>query len=120
MWTSEAQAEFIEQMYRQFFGHPSVVSINYWGFSDRNIWMPGGGLIDAEYRPKPVFNLLKKLIKGEWLTAPFTACTDENGEISFRGFHGNYEAIERRPGKKYPTRNFHLAEKQENVWKFIE
>lgn len=120
MWTSEVQAEFIEQMYRQFFGHPSVVSINYWGFSDRNIWMPGGGLIDAEYRPKPVFNLLKKLIKGEWMTTPFTARTDENGEISFRGFHGHYEAIEKLPGKKHPTRNFHLAEKQENVWKFIE
>jgi endo-1,4-beta-xylanase len=120
MWTPEAQAEFIEQMYRQFYGHPSVVSINYWGFSDRNIWMPGGGLIDAEYRPKPVFNLLKKLIKGEWMTAPFTARTDENGEISFRGFYGNYEVIERLPGKKNPTRNFHLAGKQENFWKFIE
>ena len=59
MWTQEAQTEFIEQVYRQCFGHPMVVSINYWGLSDRNIWMPGGGLIDAEYRPKPGIQMLR-------------------------------------------------------------
>jgi endo-1,4-beta-xylanase len=120
MWTPEAQAECIEQMYRQFFGHPSVVSINYWGFSDRNIWMPGGGLIDEEYRPKPSFKMLKNLIKGEWMTAPFTALTDENGEVAFRGFYGQYEVTRRLPGQKHPTRNLHLAENQENIFTFIE
>jgi len=119
MWTPEAQAECIEQMYRQFFGHPSVVSINYWGFSDRNIWMPGGGLIDAEYRPKPAFNTLKQLIKGEWLTAPFKARTNDDGEISFRGFYGNYEIIRKIPGQKHSTWSFHLAEKQKNDLTFI-
>jgi GH35 family endo-1,4-beta-xylanase len=118
MWTPEAQAEFIEQVYRQCFGHPSVVSINYWGFSDRNIWMPGGGLIDAEYRPKPAFDTLKTLIKGEWMTTPFIARTDENGEIAFRGFYGKYEVIRHLPGQKHPTWNFHLTEKQEIFWVF--
>jgi endo-1,4-beta-xylanase len=119
MWTPEAQAEFIEQVYRLCFGHPSVVSINYWGLSDRSIWIPGAGLLDAEYRPKPAFNALKCLIRGEWMTAPFTARTDENGEIAFRGFYGQYEATQRRPGQKHPAWNFHLAERQENVWTFI-
>jgi len=119
-WTPEAQAEFIEQVYRQCFGHPSVVSINYWGFSDRNIWIPGGGLIDAEYRPKPAFTTLKNLIKGEWMTAPFTIRTNENGEISFRGFYGQYEVTQNRPGRKHPTYSFRLSEKQENVWTFME
>ncbi|HLO18055.1 MAG TPA: endo-1,4-beta-xylanase, partial [Anaerolineales bacterium] len=102
-WTLECQAEFIEQIYRQCFGHPSVVSINYWGFSDRNIWMPGGGLMDAEYQPKPVFRALKNLIKGEWITAPFTAHTDENGEVNFRGFYGQYEITQELPGQKHPS-----------------
>jgi endo-1,4-beta-xylanase len=117
-WTPEAQSEFIEQVYRQCFGHPSVVSINYWGLSDRNIWIPGGGLMDAEYRPKPVFRMLKNLIKGEWTTAPFTARTDESGEIVFRGFYGQYEITQRLPGQRYPTQDFHLAKIQENVWTF--
>ena len=115
-WSRDTQAEFLEQVYRQCFGHPSVISINYWGLSDRGSWLPGGGLIDAEYRPKPAFNMLKKLIKGEWMTVPILARTDENGEISFRGFYGNYEAIQRLPGKKHLMHAFHLAENQENSW----
>ncbi len=119
-WSPEAQAEFIEQLYRQCFGHPAVVSINYWGLSDRNSWIPSGCLVDAEYRPKPVFTALKKLIKGEWMTAPFTAETDENGEISFTGFHGLYEVTELLPGKKNTSRVLHLAEGQENVFQLSE
>ncbi len=118
-WTPEYQAEFIEQIYRECFGHPSVVSINYWGLSDRNIWMPGAGLIDAEYRPKPAFKMLKDLIKGGWTAVPFTARTDENGEINFRGFYGKYDVTQLLPGRKYTTWEFHLSEKQENTSTFV-
>ena len=118
-WTPECQAEFIEQVYRQCFGHPSVVSINYWGLSDRNIWMSGGGLIDEEYRPKLAFKSLKNLIKGEWLTAPFANRTDENGEIKFRGFYGQYEVIQKFPNRKHAIWELHLSEKQENFWTFV-
>ncbi len=75
--------------------------------------------MDSEYRPKPVFSMLKNLIKGEWMTAPFTARTNENGEIVFKGFDGQYEITQILPGQKHPTRSFRLAEKQENVWTFI-
>jgi endo-1,4-beta-xylanase len=67
-WTEETQAEFAEQFYTLAFGYPSVVSINWWGLSDRDIWLPGGGLIDEEYNPKPVYNRLMKLIKEDWMT----------------------------------------------------
>jgi len=117
-WTAQAQAEFIEQLYRLFFGHPSVVSINYWGLSDRNIWIQGAGLVDAEYRPKPVFKALKSLIKGEWMTLPFTAQTDDTGKISFRGFFGQYEVIVRQPGKQHQRYCVHLSERADNAWVF--
>jgi len=121
-WSETAQAEFIEQLYRQYFGHPAVASINYWGLSDRNIWIERGGLIDAEYRPKPVFQALKKLIKGEWLTAsptkPLTVRIGADGTVSWRGFYGQYEVTVRQPGKKYPVYLLHLAEKQGNEWLF--
>ncbi len=89
-WTQEAQAEFVADLYRLCFGHPSVVSINYWGLSDRNIWIPGAGLVDEEYRPKLVYQALKALIKGEWLTPLQTLTTGADGKVSFRGFHGKY------------------------------
>ena len=40
-WTEATQAEFAEQFFRLCFGHPAVVSINGWGFTDRRIWLPG-------------------------------------------------------------------------------
>jgi GH35 family endo-1,4-beta-xylanase len=118
MWSPEAQADFMDQIYRQCFGHPSVVSINYWGLSDRRSWIQGGGLIDEEYRPKPVFERLRQLIKGEWMTEPFTACTDENGEITFRGFYGNYELVIPQIARQHATFTFHLAANQENSGQF--
>ncbi len=74
--------------------------------------------MDAEYRPKPAFKTLKELIKGEWMTAPFTTRTNEDGEIAFRGFYGEYEVTQRVPGQRHRTGRFHLAENQENVWTF--
>jgi hypothetical protein len=80
-WTPEAQAEFLAQVYRLCFGHPSVVSINYWGLSDREIWIPGAGLIDAEYHPKPAFQTLKRLIKGEWLPGQKGIANEGQGSL---------------------------------------
>ena len=67
-WDETAQADFAEQVFRLAFGHPAFRSINWWGFTDRNIWQPGGGLLDENYRPKPVYERLKKLIHEEWHT----------------------------------------------------
>ena len=89
-WTEEAQAEFAEQLYTLCFGHPAVVSINWWGLSDRRIWLPAGGLLRKDYEPKPVYNRLKDLIHSRWKTS-IEARTDENGRVMFRGFHGTYD-----------------------------
>ncbi len=67
-WTEEAQAEFAEQFYRLCFGHPAVMSINWWGLSDRRIWLPGGGLLTKDFEPKPVYTRLKDLIRRQWQT----------------------------------------------------
>ena len=89
-WTEEAQAEFAEQFYQLCFGHPAVVSINWWGLSDRQIWLPGGGLLHEDYEPKPVYTRLKDLIRRQWQTN-LTAKTDEKGQVTFRGFYGAYD-----------------------------
>jgi GH35 family endo-1,4-beta-xylanase len=119
VWSETAQEEFIEQVYRQCFGHPAVVSINYWGFSDQRIWIERGGLIDEEYQPKPVFEMLKRLIKGEWMTQPFTARTDSNGEITFSGFFGQYDLVLPRDWRQHQSFEFNLASNKENTCQFI-
>jgi GH35 family endo-1,4-beta-xylanase len=115
-WDVEKQAEFIAGLYRLCFGHPSVVSINYWGLSDRNIWINSAGLIDTEYRPKPVFQALKGLIKGEWMTPAFRTVTDVAGQVELSGFYGEYEVTVEREGKRHETHRLHLAETESNVW----
>jgi GH35 family endo-1,4-beta-xylanase len=118
-WTKEAQAEFAEQTYILSFGHPMVESINWWGLSDRYIWMerPGGGLIDEEYRPKPAYRTVKRLIKEEWMTKT-SDMTDKDGAIEFRGFYGNYEIILTTEDGSVHTFNIHLDKNEANKWQF--
>ncbi|MHC5076091.1 MAG: endo-1,4-beta-xylanase [Planctomycetota bacterium] len=118
-WTLEAQAEYAEQIYVQSFGHPSVKSINWWGLSDRYIWMerPKGGLIDENYRPKPVYTKLQQLIKKEWMTST-SGRTSADGSIDFRGFYGEYKIILNTNQGTVHTFNIHLDKTEENKWEF--
>lgn len=117
-WTEESQAEFAEQFYTLAFGHPSVASITWWGFSDRDIWLEGGGLLDKEYNPKPVYSRLMKLIKEDWMTKNIQVKTDKNGQAAFRGFFGNYNIVVTKPDGSKQTIEVHLAENGTNFWKF--
>ena len=118
-WTEEAQAECAEQFYTLAFGYPAVVSINWWGLSDRNIWLKGGGLLDSEYNPKPVYNTLFKLIKQEWMTKNLRIDTDKNGEANFRGFYGEYDIVIIKPDGSKQNLRKHLQEKANNRWKVV-
>ena len=118
-WTPEAQAEYAEQIYRLSFGHPSVESINWWGLSDRYIWneRPQGGLINENYRPKPVYRALQRLIKQEWMTRT-SARTAEDGSVDFRGFYGDYKiTLETKEGNVH-TFDIHIGKREANRWEF--
>jgi GH35 family endo-1,4-beta-xylanase len=117
-WTPEAQSEFTEQFVRLCFGHPAVTSINFWGLSDRNSWLEDGGLIDEEYRPKPVYIMLDKLINETWRTN-LSATLDDNGKISFRGFYGGYTVRLTAASGKIYTYTLHVRDDEQNDWKFI-
>ena len=116
-WTAEAQSEFTEQFVRLCFGHPAVVSINWWGLSDRNSWLPGGGLVDEEFNPKPVYTMLDKLINQTWRTRLSTK-TDDKGTISFRGFFGEYEIALTMPDGTAHVFSVHVSRNEENRWAF--
>ena len=117
-WTPEAQTEFTEQFVKLCFGHPAVASVNWWGFSDRNIWLPGGGLVDEEYRPKPVYNMLDSLINKAWSTN-ISGTTDSQGSVNFRGFFGNYEIILSTGDGKVHSYPVHVRKDEENKWLFM-
>lgn len=116
-WTPETQTEFTEQFVKLCFGHPAVASVNWWGFSDRNIWLPGGGLVDEEYQPKPVFEMLDKLINETWNTHIETEL-DGDGAIEFRGYFGKYSVkLTTVKGTVY-SYPLHVRKDEVNNWSF--
>lgn len=86
------QAQVTRDMYRLWFSWPSIYRITWWNVVDdcgyRNE-PTKSGLFTRQMEPKPAFHALNELINGEWKTN-LTLKTDENGQISFRGFRGKY------------------------------
>lgn len=86
----ERQAREVEEMYSILFKHPLVEAITAWNFSDEGAWLGApAGLVRTDNTPKPAYEVLKKLIKGDWSTK-HTGITDDNGMVALEGFLGEY------------------------------
>jgi len=88
------QAAQVEDFYRVLFSHPAVQAITWWDFSDSHAWMAApAGLLRADMSSKPAYEVLEKLIRGEWWTPEQSLVTDSSGAVSFHGFLGEYEVL---------------------------
>lgn len=54
-WDPALQAEWVEQVYKLALSKPYVESVAWGNLADINHSVPGGGLMDDMFRPKPVF-----------------------------------------------------------------
>jgi len=96
----ESQVKQVVEFYRVLFSHPAVEAITWWDFTDQNAWQRApAGLVRDDMTPKPVYEELKGLIKGQWWTQT-EAAIDAGGEAKFRGFLGDYEVSTQVAGKK--------------------
>ena len=104
------QAKQVAEFYRILFSHPAVEAITWWDFTDQNAWQRApAGLIREDMSPKPAYDELKRLIKGQWWTQTQTT-TEAGGTARFRGFLGEYEVSAQIDGKKL-TGTFRLDKK---------
>ncbi len=88
----ERQAEEMLRHYRTLASHPSVGSVTYWGLSDDGMWLGApGGLVRADGTPKPAYDAMIDLVKGEWWLAPTTMRTDDAGRVTVTGWLGDYD-----------------------------
>ena len=87
----ERQAREVVMHYKTLLAHPLVEAITWWDLSDGGWLNAPAGLLRKDHSPKPAYEELLKLVKGEWWLAPTKMTTDANGQISFTGFLGEYE-----------------------------
>ena len=64
---------------------------HWWGLPDGGWLNAPTGLVRADGTPKPAFDALRGLIKGDWWLPPTRMVTDDEGRIRFSGFLGDYE-----------------------------
>ena len=87
----ERQAEEVATHYKTLFGHPLVEAITWWDMTDGHWLNAPSGLLRKDETPKPAYETLLNLVKGEWWLKPTRITTDANGQVTFTGYLGEYE-----------------------------
>lgn len=84
------QAEEVALHYKTLYSRPLVGAITWWDLSDGGWLNAPAGLLRKDHTPKPAFEELVKLVRGEWWLKPTTLTTDASGQLSFTGYLGDY------------------------------
>lgn len=109
------QAREVVRFYTVLFSHPAVEAITWWDFSDNGAWQGApAGFLRRDMSPKPAYEELMKLIKGQWWTQ-LTLVADEQGQAEFRGFLGDYR-VTATVGRRTAAGSFVLRKTGENHW----
>ena len=92
----ERQADEVVRHYTTLVSHPAVQAVTYWGISDDGAWLGApSGFVRRDGTPKPAYDALRGLVKGDWWLTPTTMTTDGAGRVAVRGWLGDYEVAGR-------------------------
>lgn len=101
----EAQAEATARFYTTLFSHPSLRAISWWDFTDYGAWQNApAGWLRADMSPKPVFDRMKSLIKGQWWTN-LEGTAGGRGEFKTRAFYGEHRITVELPNGERRTKD---------------
>lgn len=89
----EVQAQLLYNLYRVWFSQRNCASIVYWNMCDKTAFglesRFDACLIDADFKEKPSYRMLDRLVNKEWHTET-TIVTNADGEAEWNGFYGEY------------------------------
>jgi hypothetical protein len=89
-WNEQMQAEYADYILTLAFANPDVKSITWWDMRDEDACVLGGGLLDENGLPKPVYERIRSLIE-KWTTRNVQETTNEWGGALFYPFGGEYD-----------------------------
>jgi GH35 family endo-1,4-beta-xylanase len=108
------QADLTANFYTTLFAHPAVQAITWWDFSDFATWQNApAGWLHRDMSPKPVYERLMSLIKGEWWTQA-EATTDGRGQVNLRAFYGTHRLTAQLPSGQTVAKEVHWKRGQKN------
>jgi len=108
------QADRTVKFYTALFAHPSVHAITWWDFSDLSAWQGApAGWLRRDMSPKPVYDRLTDLIKGEWWTK-IEPTTDSHGQAKLRAFYGHYRLTAQARVGQPVVKEVHLERGNQN------
>jgi GH35 family endo-1,4-beta-xylanase len=87
----QRQAQEVVTHYKTLLSRPLVDGITWWDMTDGGWLNAPAGLLRRDQSPKPAYEELLKLVKGEWWLAPTQFTTNAAGQLSISGFPGEYE-----------------------------
>lgn len=105
----EQQAEATVRFYTMLFSHPAVEAITWWDFSDDGAWQgAAAGWLRRDMSPKPVYERLMGLIKGEWWTQA-EGVADKEGRWSIQATLGEYDLTVHTPDGRSHRQSLQVA-----------
>jgi GH35 family endo-1,4-beta-xylanase len=110
----DRQAADVAKFYAALFSHPAVRAITWWDFSDQGAWQrAAAGLLRKDMSPKPAYDRLHHLVKGEWWTNA-SGRTDAEGRFATRAFFGRHRLTAELPNGQVVAKEVHWARGEGN------
>jgi GH35 family endo-1,4-beta-xylanase len=108
------QADYVERFYTMVYGHPNVAALTWWDFSDNGAWQrAAAGFLRQDMSPKPAYDRLLQLIRGEWWTNR-SGKTDSEGLFATRVAYGTHRIRVKTDSGKPVERTVSCHEGQPN------
>lgn len=85
----DLSARYTSDFLTMVFSHPATDGFFMWGFWDSAHWLGNAPLYNADWTPKATHTAFTNLLFNDWWTEE-TATTDIDGNVSIRGFKGDY------------------------------
>lgn len=113
------QADYVPKFYTAVFAHPAVQALTWWDFSDQGAWQgAAAGWLRKDMSPKPVYERLAALIKGQWWTKT-EGQADAKGEFATRAFFGTHRVTATLPNGQGVTKEVRWERGKPNRFELV-